>query len=265
MSTTDTKYHPEPYWSDVAKRIAGRSENSLIAGDDEPYYRYKRLRFLKMLHAISYTGHNVLEVGCGPGGNLLEVAIHQPASLTGVDISEDMIELARISLNDIPSNNGREPVELIKINGIELPFKEDHFDIVFTATVLQHNTNDEMHRQILNEICRVASKKVVLLERIETKLKGDELCLGRPLEQYNIICSKNGFEPESVEYINTRISYFVSGAIRKLFNKVGRREGEAISPIAHFLQRLTLPITRPLDKIFTSPTDVAKMIFIKKS
>ena len=44
-----SEYHPEPYWSDVAKRIKARKGKNVIAGDDEPYYRYKRERFLDLL------------------------------------------------------------------------------------------------------------------------------------------------------------------------------------------------------------------------
>ena len=49
MSTEREKYHPEPYWSEVADRIAERGDKNVIAGDDEPYYRYKRAEFLEML------------------------------------------------------------------------------------------------------------------------------------------------------------------------------------------------------------------------
>ena len=30
------------YWDKVAENIADREHESVIAGDDEPYYRYKR-------------------------------------------------------------------------------------------------------------------------------------------------------------------------------------------------------------------------------
>lgn len=63
-------YHPEPYWSAVATRIKARSGKNVVAGDDEPYYRYKRDKFLKMLSSVDFKDKSVLEVGCGPGGNL---------------------------------------------------------------------------------------------------------------------------------------------------------------------------------------------------
>src|SRR5690606_14447422 len=94
-----SNYHPEPYWSEVAKRIKSRQGQNVIAGDDEPYYVYKRKRVLEMLRTVDFTGRSVLEIGSGTGGNLKEVWKLSPAKLTGVDISADMIELARQHVN----------------------------------------------------------------------------------------------------------------------------------------------------------------------
>src|SRR5690606_32545310 len=124
------KYHPEEYWTTVAKRIKSRENGkNVIAGDDEPYYRYKRERFLELLHSIDFSNKSVLEVGCGPGGNLLEVLRHKPRKLVGVDISNEMVALAK---DKLPAE-----VDIIKINGTKLPFDDNSFEMIFTATVLQ--------------------------------------------------------------------------------------------------------------------------------
>ena len=49
---TNAEYKPEKYWSQVAERIEDRESNNVIAGDDEPFYRYKRAEFLKLLSEI---------------------------------------------------------------------------------------------------------------------------------------------------------------------------------------------------------------------
>ena len=98
--SSSPNYHPEPYWSKVAKRIKERQGADVIAGDDEPYYRYKRERFLQMLSSVEFNGHSVLEIGHGPGGNLRYIADRfSPSKLMGVDISSDMVELARANYN----------------------------------------------------------------------------------------------------------------------------------------------------------------------
>ena len=63
------------------------------------------------------------------------------------------------------------------------------------------------------------------------------------------------------KFINVKISYYVSGAIRKLLNPRSRKEGEPLSKIAVFMQNATLPITKILDKVFTSQRNIGKLIF----
>ncbi|MCK5170950.1 MAG: class I SAM-dependent methyltransferase [Bacteroidales bacterium] len=250
-------YHPEPYWSEVAKRIKSRKGENIIAGDDEPFYRYKRKKFLKMLNSIDFNGKSVLEIGCGPGGNLQVVWKESPLRLVGADISTEMIELSREKLP--------QEIELIKIDGTSLPFQDKEFDFVFTATVLQHNTDEQMLKKIMAELCRVSNDKVFLFERIEKKIKGDELCYGRPISYYEQICSLYNFELINKKFINIKTSYFISGIIRKVFSPSTRQEGEALSKIAILLQNITLPVTKQLDKVFKSGKDVAKLEFKRKN
>jgi SAM-dependent methyltransferase len=92
-------YHVETYWSRVADEIRGRGPGNYVAGDDDPYHRYKRAKFLKrFLSTLDVTGLRVLELGCGPGGNLLELVRRAPTALTGVDISASMLALAAQAL-----------------------------------------------------------------------------------------------------------------------------------------------------------------------
>ena len=251
-----SEYHPEPYWSDVAKRIKSREGENVIAGDDEPFYRYKRKQFLKMLHVVDFTGKSILEIGSGPGGNLKEIWTKNPSRLAGADISLEMILIAQ---NHLPDK-----IELEKIDGTSLPFQNQEFDYVFTATVLQHNTNEEMLKNIMAELCRVSKEKVFLFERIEPKIKGDDLCYGRPVQYYEEICNQYGFELQSKSFINIRVSYFISGIIRKVFGRKSRIEGEPYRKSVIVLQNITLPVTRLLDKVFVSNKDVARLEFKRK-
>jgi ubiquinone/menaquinone biosynthesis C-methylase UbiE len=164
-----------------------------------------------------------------------------------------MVKLAR---KKVPAE-----VEIIKINGTELPFSDKVFDIVFTATVLQHNTDEKMLKKIVAELARVSADKVYLFERIENEITGDDLCFGRPVTYYSQVMEELGFKLVSRKFINIRTSYFVSGAIRKGLNPSTRREGEPLNSLSTNLQKLTLPLTKLTDKIFTSSKDLARLEF----
>jgi ubiquinone/menaquinone biosynthesis C-methylase UbiE len=250
-------YHPEPYWSDVAKRIRARSGNNIVAGDDEPYYRYKRERFLSMLRSVDVTGKSVLEIGPGPGGNLRELWQRKPARLVGADISAEMAALAR--------SNNDPAVEIVKIDGTSLPFADQEFDVVLTATVLQHNSDDAMMRKILRDACRVSRHSVVIFERVDSSIVGDELCMSRPIEYYADIVRDLGFELKEAEHINIRVSYYLAGFTRKVLNPRTRKEGEPLNGFSLAIQSIFMPLTRILDKFFPSGKDLAKIHFVRKS
>lgn len=256
MSNTNN-YHPEPYWSEVAERIDSRGENNVLAGDDSPFYRYKRQQFLKLFNSVDFTEKDVLEIGCGPGGNLIELNKHNPANIYAADISENMIKLAKANIGSIP-------VSFHKTNGTTLPFADQSIDIVFSVTVLQHNSDEDMMKALLREMCRVSRDKVILFERVESTLKGDELCVGRPVEYYNAICEQEGFEIKDVQFINIQSSYLVSGAAGKLFSPKNRKEGQKLSTVSELLQSATLPLTKVLDKVFKVERDLAKLEFKRK-
>jgi len=247
-------YHPEEYWSEVGERIQKRGEGNIVAGDDTPYYRYKRKRFLQMLNVEKFNGRRVMEIGHGPGGNLAEVLKHQPLKLTGVDISDTMISLAK-------SNLGENQVEFYKTDGTTIGYPDRSQDLVFSATVLQHNSNEEMMKAMFREMLRVSNEEVIIFERIEKKLKGDDLCVGRPVKYYEEVAKAEGFKLKSSSFINIQVSWFVSGAIRKIFNPGSRKEGEQLNKFSVLMQTITLPITSAFDKVFTANRDLGKLVF----
>ncbi len=258
MNLDKKNYNPETYWSEVAGRMGSRKKDGeIIAGDDEPFYRYKRAKFLEMLNGVPVSGKKVLEVGSGPGGNLLNLSNkNKDVELFGADISQNMVALATENLPD--------DVKIVKINGKVLPFEDNSLDIVFTATVLQHNTDEVMLKNIMKEICRVSGKDVYLFERTENTITGDELCLGRPVSYFEKIMNDNGFELADHKYINVRASYYLAGITRKLLNPKTRQEGEPLNAFSTSVQNVFLPLTKVLDNVFQSKKDLCKMHFRKK-
>ena len=251
-------YNPEIYWDKVAKKIALRNDFKIIAGDDEPYYRYKRKRFLELLDTIDFSHKKVLEIGSGPGGNLNHLNSKGCKSITGVDISNQMVELSKQLLQGLEIN-------IIKTNGRDLPFENNSFDLVFTSTVLQHNTDENRLFSIIREICRVSKNEVYLFERIESKLKGHESNLGRPINYYAELFRINGFKFTQSKSLKIQASFYVCGLIRKAFDFKSRAEGEPLSRISIFFEKIVLPISSFLDKFIPSKRDLTLLKFEKES
>ena len=256
-SPPNPTYHPEPYWSKVAKRVASRAGVNVIAGDDEPYYVYKREQTLRSLLELDFDGRRVLEVGPGPGGNLLELSSYVTDRLAGVDISADMIAVARARLP--------EHVELHKTDGEALPFEERAFDLVFSVTVVQHNTDDRMMRRLVGEMARVCADELVLIENVDTRISGDELMRRRPPEYYAGILGEHGFGHVGTDMIATAASYYVCGALRKGLNPGTREEGQPLSALSLGLQRALLPVTKAFDTVIPHRRDLARMRFRRVS
>jgi ubiquinone/menaquinone biosynthesis C-methylase UbiE len=250
----EKEYQPEAYWDDVAKQIGNRGDHHLIAGDDEPYYRYKRRLFLGLFNKITFTGKRVLEVGSGPGGNLQLLLEKDCREIVGVDVSPKMIEVSRRLLQN-------KNIRIQKVDGVSLPFDDQYFDLVFTSTVLQHNTHEDQLKALIQNICRVSKNEVIIFERIEKKIKGHASNLGRPVSYYEEIFNRNGFELHRTKFLPIQASYLVCGGIRKVFNRKSKKEGEPASRLSLALQSIVLPITKLLDKIVPSGRDLAMLHF----
>lgn len=251
-------YNPETYWDKVAENIASRNDLNIIAGDDEPYYRYKRKLFLELMDTIDFSQKDVLEIGSGPGGNLVYLLSKECKSITGVDISNQMVELSRKLIEG-------QGIQIIKTNGRDLPFEKNSFDITFTSTVLQHNTDENQLKEIVREICRVSGKEVILFERIENKLKGHERNLGRPVRYYADLFNDYGFILKQTKSLQIQVSYYACGLIRKAFNLKSRKEGEPLSKTSIVLEKLILPLTMFLDKFTPSSRDLSLLKFERKN
>lgn len=251
-------YDPESYWDMVAESIKERKDIQIIAGDDEPYYRYKRKQFLKLLARHDFANKTVLEVGCGPGGNLEFLSNRQCKKIIGVDVSNQMISLCKTFLKG-------KNIDVFKINRKDLPFRDASFDTVFTSTVLQHITDEEMLINLCREISRVSRDEVLLFERVENKVKGHETNVGRPIGYYRNLMHLNGFALADVKSLPIQASYVVCGIIRKLFNSSKRKEGEPLTSFSITMEKIALPFTSLLDEVIPSKRDVTFLKFKKRA
>ncbi|HML17760.1 MAG TPA: class I SAM-dependent methyltransferase [Bryobacteraceae bacterium] len=90
-----------------------------------------------------------LEIGCGPGRLMRPMSRHF-VEIHGVDVSDEMIGLAREKLRDVPN------AHVYVTNGSSLaPFADESFDFVYSYAVFQHIPSREVIFEYLREIRRV--------------------------------------------------------------------------------------------------------------
>lgn len=96
---------------------------------------------------LAYVPKNsqVLDVGCG-NGRLLKLFAQHPVEYTGVDSSEQLIELAKIN----------QPAGRFVVGDVlQLPFPDAQFDVIFMIAVLHHIPSRVLRERVLREIWRV--------------------------------------------------------------------------------------------------------------
>jgi SAM-dependent methyltransferase len=275
-----TDYDAAAHWSEVAAKAGERDEDGrLVAGDDAPYYRYKRRLFLdKFLSQIPIEGTSVLEVGCGPGGNLAEMLPRHPQRLVGCDVAPAMVDAARRAQ---PADGA----EVILIDGNSLPFADQEFDVTLTVTVLMHNPEDRKD-QLIREMCRVSKTHVYLIEDTfpgtpdtqapqsptPVSAPASEGTSGNPgsygsffprsVPQYAEACEAEGFELVDTRYLETFASHYLFALLNNKLDKRRTSEGEQFSRLHWWIETLLQPVTHQLDHVIRRPGgELTLMVF----
>lgn len=109
-------------------------------------------------------GGNVLDAGCAAGrdSNLLSKLGFR---VTGVDLSRNLLEIARQKYPDI---------EFIHANFLNLPFKDGSFDGVWASASLLHLESMEDVERAISEFSRVLSASGVLHISVKQQLTDDK-------------------------------------------------------------------------------------------
>src|SRR3954468_19789515 len=90
------------------------------------------------------TGRRVVDFGCGSGANSVLLA-NRGAHVWGIDISEDLLRLARRRL----AVNGRAGgATFIGGSAHDMPFPDDSIDVVFGIAILHHLDLDLVSREV---------------------------------------------------------------------------------------------------------------------
>jgi len=122
-------------------------------------YRYMPGRWAPVAQALIdhyklKAGDKILDIGCGKGFLLYEIALLVPGiEVFGIDVSDYAIANAKEEIKD----------RLQIGNATKLPFPDDYFDLVFSITTL-HNLHNYDLDQALREMERVGKRKYLCVE-----------------------------------------------------------------------------------------------------
>jgi 2-polyprenyl-3-methyl-5-hydroxy-6-metoxy-1,4-benzoquinol methylase len=126
---------------------------------------FVKISFLEnILFLIKYidSGSKILEVGCGPGHNSLELA-RNGYHVTGIDLSPKCIEVAKETLFQNHYHDGFGSLNYYSGNFLEMEIPEGPFDAIFFYGALSHFPDIDL---VLDRVCSllIPSGKILLYD-----------------------------------------------------------------------------------------------------
>ena len=124
------------------------SQNIQLSGADSFYFAEQRVTMLQAYEKNEPL--QVLDLGCGDGvSELFMQRYFSNWNVEGIDVSKESIEMAK---------QQRLPNAVFNVyDGINIPFADNSFDIVFVAGVL-HHVAFHLHEAMIGEMKRVLKK-----------------------------------------------------------------------------------------------------------
>jgi demethylmenaquinone methyltransferase / 2-methoxy-6-polyprenyl-1,4-benzoquinol methylase len=137
--------------------ISGKYDllNHLLSFNVDKYWRWKAIKQIRVTHP-----NTILDLATGTADLAVASLGLKPESVTGIDISEEMIKAGRKKLW---RKNLAEKVELMLADAENLPFADDSFDVVLSGFGVRNFTD---LRKGMNEAKRVLKNEgqLVILE-----------------------------------------------------------------------------------------------------
>ena len=133
---------------DWIKKLKQQAEESKV-------YRHK------LYHKVNLkTKKNILDIGCGTGAVTLDLAQSTKGQVIGIDIDSEKLKEAKKVLSNFSN------IRLMKANVLDLPFEDEHFDLVVFNIVLMH-IDSKSQDKAMSEMVRVTKKGGFILASLE--------------------------------------------------------------------------------------------------
>jgi SAM-dependent methyltransferase len=141
-------------WYEGYYASRGANRNSLLFNSEVLFQSLAQEA--AVVRAVQSTGSNghaarVLDVGCGDGSSLITFLRlgFPPGNLYGVDLQESRIRQAQ---ERFPSMNIQQG------DATRLEYASEAFDLLFESTMFIHSVDDQLSRQIADEMLRVTKR-----------------------------------------------------------------------------------------------------------
>jgi ubiquinone/menaquinone biosynthesis C-methylase UbiE len=162
------------------------------------------------------TKRNILDVGCGPGIVTVDIAALTTGHVTGIDVDDKKLAIAKTIVSD--------DICLLMADVLELPFKNNTFDLVVFSVVLPYVKDQQ---KAVNEMVRVTEENGIILATLEPDYAGE---LSYP---------EDGAHLPRLEYMKKMGVDITTGRkLKFLFRKAGlRAEIGVCDSSLHFINR----------------------------
>ena len=154
MDLSEINLREKDFHNKLISQGNNRSENKYYKALNNLYVDF--FKYLEM----NIKNKNILDYGCGIGGYTVKVLDFAPLKITGIDISEEAIKIAK--KRNIQNNKVEFKVE----NCENTKLNSNQFDFVYGAGIL-HHLNLERSIQEINRILK-ANGKLVFIEPMGT-------------------------------------------------------------------------------------------------
>lgn len=144
------------YVNNMFDRIAKRYDlmNTLMTAGLHRRWRRKAIEL-----AAPPKGGLSLDVGCGTGDLTVELSLHQPQAVIGIDFSVPMVTIGQHKI----TNMNISPLPSLGIgDALNLPFPDETFDTVATAFTLRNLTDYSAGIQEMRRVTRRGGKFVCI-------------------------------------------------------------------------------------------------------
>ncbi|MFX0041063.1 MAG: class I SAM-dependent methyltransferase [Promethearchaeota archaeon] len=163
----------------------------------EDYYNYRDInKFNNELEEfVSLLPHNahVLDVGCGAGIPTAKFLIERGIKVTGIDLSDKMLNLARENVTK---------ARFIKMDINNLDFKENTFDGIISVYTLFH-VPKKNHFEIFQEFFRILKPAgILMINTGVSESEGTSIFFGVPMFWSN-------FNPKTTLYLIKKTGFSI--------------------------------------------------------